>query len=176
MTDEERPDEERVEEETGVAPADESNAGIVSPDPAVAAHPYRERFLVPFVFPFLIVIGVVFFVLNISRVFLSTEGTGSVIIAAAITLLILFGAAALSAAPKMRTSSLGLIVAGALVIITGAGWLTVGHAQPHDEAAVVLGPPVGKTEITALAALKFQPSKVTVPFDPANPVTVIEIS
>src|SRR3954447_12829622 len=140
MTDEERPDEERVEEETGVAPADESNAGIVSPDPAVAAHPYRERFIVPFVFPFLIVIGVVFFVINISRLFLSTKGTGSVIIAAVITCLILFGAAAMAAAPKMRTSSLTLIVSGSLVVILGAGWLTVGHAEQEKEQEVVLGP------------------------------------
>jgi plastocyanin len=181
MTDEEQPDEERAaerrEESEAVMPPDESNATIATPAEVAAAHPYRERFLVPFVFPFLIVIGVVFFVINISRLFLSTKGTGSVIIAAAVTCLILFGAAAMSAAPKMRTSSLTLIVSGSLVVILGAGWLTVGHAEEKKEAEVVLGPAVGETTINALATLKFQPSKVDLPFDPENPTqTVIQIT
>jgi uncharacterized cupredoxin-like copper-binding protein len=133
--------------------------------------------LVPFVFPLLIVVGVVFFVLNISRIFLANKGTAALIIAATITVLILFGAAVLSSAPKMRTSSIALIVAGSLVVIMGAGWLTVGHAELKHEAAVVLGPPVGKATVEALPALKFQPSKLQVPADPKNPaLTVIEMS
>jgi len=181
MTDEEQPDAERAaerrEESEAVMPSDESNATIATPAEVAAAHPYRERFIVPFVFPFLIVIGVVFFVINISRLFLSTKGTGSVIIAAVITCLILFGAAAMAAAPKMRTSSLTLIVSGSLVVILGAGWLTVGHAEQEKEQEVVLGPAVGQTEVTALPALKFQPNKVSLPLDPANPTqTVIEIT
>jgi plastocyanin len=181
MTDEEQPDEERAaerhEESTGEMPADESNATIATPAEVADAHPYRERFLIPFVFPFIIVIGVVFFVINISRLFLSTKGTGSVIIAATITCLILFGAAAMSAAPKMRTSSLVLITSGALVVILGAGWLTVGHAEEEKKAEITLGPAVGETTIHALAALKFNPNKVSLPFDPQHPTqTVIQIT
>jgi plastocyanin len=177
MTDDERPPDGDAEVQAQPVPVDESNATIASPVAVAEAHPYRERFLAPFVFPLLIVVGVVFFVLNVSRIFLSTAGTGSVIIAAVITLLILFGAAALSAAPTMRTSSLGLIVTGALVVITGAGWLTIGHAEEKKEEVVALGPAVGKTQIEALPALKFQPSEVQVPFDPDHPTqTVIEIS
>src|SRR5262249_26310932 len=60
-------------------------------------------------------------------------------------------------------------------VILGAGWLTVGSAEEKKEATVVLGPPVGQTTIEALPALKFDPNKVSVPFDPKSPTqTVIE--
>jgi plastocyanin len=157
-------------------PDDESTASVASPE-AVAAHPYRERFLAPFLIPFAVVVGMVFFVLNVSRLFLANKGSAAIIIAATITVLILAGAALLSAAPNLRSSSIALITVGALAVISGAGWLTVGHAEEKKEATVVLGDPVGSTTIEALPALKFDPSKVSVPFDPQNPTqTVIQLS
>jgi plastocyanin len=146
---------------------------------AAEEHPYRERFLVPFLFPLLIVIGIVFFVLNVSRLFISTAGSAAVIIAAIMTILILFGAAALSAAPKMRTSSLALIVIGTLVVVGGLGWLTVGHAEEHKEEAIALGDPIGSFTVNATPDIKFDPTQGEVPFDPnssAAAPTVIEIS
>jgi plastocyanin len=162
--------------ETQPVPGDESDASIASRE-AVEAHPYRERYLTPFLIPLAVVVGVVFFVLNVSRLFLANKGSAAIILAATITVLILAGAALLSAAPNLRSSSIALITVGALAVISAAGWLTVGHAEEKKEATVVLGDPVFATTIEALPALKFDPSKVSVPFDPANPTqTVIELS
>src|SRR5690349_4445284 len=83
-------------------PTDESDATIATPSAVANAHPYRERYLIPFVFPFVIVVAVVFYVLNISRIFLASKGTGAVVIAASVTVIILFGATMLSSATRMR--------------------------------------------------------------------------
>src|SRR5689334_9452691 len=99
-------------------------------------HPYRDRFFIPFIFPIMIVIGVVFYVLNISRIFLASKGTGAVVIAASLTVIILFGATLLSSATRMRSSSIGLIVVGALVVVTMGGWVTLGHSEQKKEATV----------------------------------------
>src|SRR5262249_52875600 len=69
-------------------PDDESRANMA--EPVGERHPYRERYLIPFIFPLIIVIGVVFYVLNVSRLFLATKGTAALVIAATITGLILF--------------------------------------------------------------------------------------
>lgn len=156
-------------------PSDESIATPAAP--VSNAHPYRERWLFPLLFPLAIVVGVIFYALNISRIFLASKGSAAVIIAAVVTVAILFGAAALSSAPRMKTSSIGLITIGALVVILGGGWLNIGHSEQKKEAAVQLGAPVGEVTIDALPALKFDPSKVQVAFDPANPTqTVIAVT
>jgi plastocyanin len=162
-------------------PSDESTANVATGTAGepVDVHPYRERYLVPFLFPLLIVIGIVFFVLNVSRLFISTAGSAAVIIAAIMTVLILFGAAVLSAAPKMRSSSLALIVIGSLVVVGSMGWLTVGHAEEEEEEAIALGDPIGSLTVNATPDIKFDPTQAEAPFDPnssAAAPTVIEIS
>jgi plastocyanin len=53
----------------------------------------------------------------------------------------------------------------------------VGHAEERKEATVVLGPAIGSATIEALPSLKFDPNKVSVPFDTNNPtMTVIQLS
>jgi plastocyanin len=182
-TDDERPTGDATAAETALevdeVPADESVASMTSEADAAdyERHPYRERFVIPFLLPLLIVVGIVFYVLNVSRIFLASKGTGAIVIAATITVAILFGAALLSNAPGMRTSSLALIVVGALAVISAMGWLVVGHAEEKKTAAVVLGPPVGAVQTEALAALRFQPNTLQAPFDPAHPtMTVINVS
>jgi plastocyanin len=155
-------------------PADESPAA--PHDAAEVRHPYRERFLAPFVIPLLVIVGIIVFVLNVSRIFIASAGTGAVIIAVVITLSILFGAAALSAAPRMRSSSVGLIIAGALVVITGAGWLTIGAAEEHGEEEVVLGEPIDSQVVDALPSLAFDPPDFELAADPAGGVSVSEIT
>jgi plastocyanin len=156
-------------------PADES---IATPAvPVSNAHPYRERWLIPFLFPLAIVVGVIFYALNISRIFLANKGSAAVIIAAVVTVAILFGATALSSAPRMKTSSIGLITVAALVVILGGGWLNIGHSEEKKEAAIELGAPVGEITIHALPSLKFDPPKAQVAFDPDNPTqTVISVT
>jgi len=132
-------------------------------------HPYRDRYLYPFVFPLMIVVALVFYVLNISRIFLATKGTGAIVLAATITVLILLGATLLSSATQMRSSSIGLIVVGVLAIVSFGGWVVLGHSEQKKEATITLGPPVGKVDVTAEQTLKFSPAGViNVPFDPAG--------
>jgi uncharacterized cupredoxin-like copper-binding protein len=173
-TDEQPPEHEGIVESEPV-PSDESSATLATQS-TESAHPYRERYLVPFVFPLMIVIGVVFYVLNVSRLFLASKGTAALVLASVMTGLILFGAAALSAAPKMRTPSVGLILVGALVVIGGGGWVVVGHSEEKKAAAIVLPAPVGSMEVTVPSGqLKFDPNTFKVPFDSTNPYTAIVV-
>ncbi|HEX5613702.1 MAG TPA: plastocyanin/azurin family copper-binding protein, partial [Acidimicrobiia bacterium] len=109
-----------------------------------------ERYGVPFVLPVTVVAVLIYYVLNVSRVFLAAEGSGAVVAAIVMTLTILIGATVLSAAPNLRTSSTVLIVAGVFASITLAGWLTVGDAAGHGgEDEVVFEPVVATGSLTA---------------------------
>ena len=44
---------------------EETPRQAIGPGEAPKAHPYRERYFIPFIFPLMIVIAVVFFVLNV---------------------------------------------------------------------------------------------------------------
>ena len=100
--------------------------------------PYVERYLVPLVLPILVVGGVVMFILNISRIFLSTHGNVDVVVGTAILLTILIGASLLAASPKMRTVSLALITGGFVVAVMMFGWLALGTSEPEGEAGTTL--------------------------------------
>lgn len=92
-----------------------------------------ERYALPALLPFGVVGGLLFFVINVSRMFLASPGAGAVTVALSVSVAILGGATLLSAAPRMRTSSIALVVlAGALVVLVG-GSLTVGAAQGTAE-------------------------------------------
>jgi plastocyanin len=158
-------------------PEAEANATVASAPSRT--HPYRDRYFYPFIFPIMIVVALVFYVLNISRIFLATKGTTAVVIAASLTVIILLGAAVLSSATKMRSSSIGLIVVGALVVVTMGGFVTLGHSEQKKEVTITLGPPVGVVNVTAEQSLKFTPAgTINVPFDPAGQggYTVIKIN
>jgi plastocyanin len=158
-------------------PQEESDATVSAPPSR--QHPYRDRYLFPFVFPLMIVIALVFYVLNISRIFLATKGTGAIVIAATMTVLILLGAAMLSSATKMRSSSIGLLMVGVLAVISIGGWVVLGHSEQKKEKTITLGPPVGKVDVTAEQSLNFSPKgTINVPFDPAGlgGYTVIQIN
>ena len=105
-------------------------------------HPVWQRYGVPLVLPITVVAVLIFYVLNVSRVFLAAEGSGAVVAAVVMTLSILIGASVISAMPTLRTSSVVLIVAGVFASITLAGLLTVGDAGGHGEEEVVVFEPV----------------------------------
>ena len=108
----------------------------------------------------LVVGGVVMFILNISRIFLSTHGNVDVIVGTVITLVILIGASLLAASPKMRTASLTLITGGFVVAILMFGWLALGTAEPEGEAGSTLpaeGPANYALAFSSSNALKFAP-------------------
>jgi plastocyanin len=128
--------------------------------------PNVERYLVPLVLPIVVVVGLVAFVLNLSRVFLSGTSNISVAVGSILTVLILLGATVLSNASRLRSSSIALMTTLFLLVIFTSGWLVLGHSQEKNAGGAPLtaaGPFVGKLGVTALPAIKFTPTSLTVP-------------
>ncbi len=126
----------------------------------------RDRLLLPLLLPLGAILVVVFFVLNLSRVFLAGSGTPAVIMAGTITVTILLGAAVISASPRLRTSSLALALAGAMTLLLSAGLVTLGHSEEKKggpASAAPTGPAVNTLEVQALPALTFQAKDFSVP-------------
>jgi plastocyanin len=156
---------ETPEEAVGETPAPASTAGGGEPPeletpsrPNFWQRPLVERYLTPILLPFLIVVGLVMFVLNISRIFLASHGHTDVIIGSLITIVILVGATILANAPRMRSSSTTLIVAGFVVAIMLAGGLTLGHSEVKEEAGLPKeGPAVAELGFESTNDLRFVP-------------------
>jgi hypothetical protein len=97
--------------------------------------PIKDRLLLPLVLPWLCVLAVGLYALNISRIFLAGDSTSALIIGSIITVTILAGAATISAIPRLRTSSLAMIMGFVLVIIVSGGLLTLGPSLKSGEGA-----------------------------------------
>ncbi|HEV7523813.1 MAG TPA: plastocyanin/azurin family copper-binding protein [Acidimicrobiia bacterium] len=152
---------ERVETETvETAPA------VAEPVP-FWNRPYVERYLVPLVLPIAVVVGLVAYVINISRIFLSGHGHIPVMIGSAITVMILLGATLLSAAsPRLRQSAITLVSAGFILLIMSSGWLVLGHAQPEKTGPTSLPATLKTTQTIPVTAapggkLAFSPAVLT---------------
>src|SRR5215210_5883369 len=136
-------------------------AGPEPPDPV------RDRLLVPLLLPLAAMVAVFLFVVNISRVFLAS-GDLSVVVGTIVTVAILAGGAAISASPRLRSSTLVLMLAGLLIIVMSAGLLTLGPSEPDESGTAAgfkepAGPPVATLEVDALPSLSFQAKEFTVP-------------
>ena len=147
--------------ETQPAPeAEEPAAAIEAPVPAekppLWQRPMVDRYIVPLVLPIAILIGLAMFVINMSRIFLAGHGNSAVIIGTLITVSILLGAAMLSAAPKLRSSSLALVTVGFVGSIVLAGWLSLGSAAEKEEEGGALPPEGG-----ALSEVQFSTVNLT---------------
>ena len=92
------------------------------------------RLILPLALPILYALGVLLWVLNLSRAFIAGGSTGALIIVVIVTVAIMAGAALMSAMPRMRTSSKLLIVAFAVALIVSAGIITLGPSEDHGEA------------------------------------------
>jgi len=108
------------------------------------------------------------YIVNLSRVFLASGSDASVVVGAIVTVGILAGGAAISASPRLRSSTLVLTVAGFMVLVMSAGLLSLG---PSEESAKgggggfkqPAGPPVATLEVDALPSLSFQAKEFTLP-------------
>ncbi len=167
-------------EETDEAPTTEGTSTSapkseveVAPEGALATRsPAREelttRFILPLLIPVCAVFGVAIIALNVGNVFLAGGRTGALIAGTLITLGILGGAAWISAHPKLRTSSLVVIVVGIVFLATMSGLITYGAARPQGEAAAPAyvqptGEPDFTLDVDALPELKFQATEFEVP-------------
>jgi plastocyanin len=144
--------------DTGVVDLVDDSA-YAGPPPTPSAF---EQYALPLFLPLLIVGGVIFYVINLSRVFLASSDTVSVVIATVVTVAILGGATLLSAAPRVRSSSIMLVALGFFALILMAGTLTIGASQPHSETATFPpGTPSQDLALTGTTNLKFIPNQAT---------------
>ncbi|HTD50771.1 MAG TPA: hypothetical protein VK771_09235, partial [Acidimicrobiia bacterium] len=120
--------------------------------------PNVERYVVPLITPILVVLGLVVYVLNLSRVFLSAHGHTSVVVGTIVTVVVLLGATVLSNSSRVRSSSISLMTAGFLLVVFVSGWLVLGHSQVKGASSAVLpkgGPSQGSFTIVAQPASAF---------------------
>lgn len=148
---------------TAVAVASAPVALEAGPPPV---DPVADRLLLPLLLPILSMLAIAVLVLNISRVLLASGSSGSVVVGTLITVVILGGAAWISSSPKLRTSTLSMLTASFVVIVVGAGLITLGPSEGESSEAAGFEPPKGPAvatlEVDALPTLKFQSDQFTV--------------
>jgi hypothetical protein len=120
--------------------------------------PVKDRLLLPLLVPVLSAAAVGLLAVNISRVFLAGNEDAALISATVITLAILGGASLLAAAPRMRTSSLAMVLGLVVVIIVSGGLLTLGPSINTGE-----GGGGGYIEPTAAAVGEVDVQAISVP-------------
>jgi plastocyanin len=158
-----------VDAPAGVEPA--ANAPVLVA-PADAAYPtrpverptFRSKFLMPLIVPIAVAAAIIFYVLNVSRIFLANDDTLAVVFASVITVLILGGGAAFAASPKVRSSSLTLTLGGALLVLLIGGMISIGAASPSVAGGPAQCTPVAAKVTTTAGAnnsLRFVPSDLT---------------
>lgn len=112
--------------------------------------PNVERYLVPLMLPIVVVAGLVIFVLNLSRVFLSGHGHIPVIVGSALTVTILLGATIFSNATRLRPTSIALMTTLFVLTIFTSGWLVLGHSAEQGSGSEPLaaeGPSTGNIDV-----------------------------
>jgi plastocyanin len=125
---------------------------------------FRSKFLVPLLVPLAVAAAIVFYVLNVSRIFLANDDTLAVVFASVITVLILGGGTALAASAKLRGSSLTLMVGGALLVLLLGGMISIGAASPTAASGPKQCTPITSKVVTVAGehnAPRFTPAKLT---------------
>jgi len=108
---EDRPDAAAPADETVEAPT----ALAAGPDPIREAR--RTRLILPILLPIGAAVMFAVFVLNESRILLAAGQTGAIVLAVSLIVVILGGAAIISSAPRLRTSSLIMMVSGLFIVL-----------------------------------------------------------
>jgi plastocyanin len=128
-------------------------------DGAAADSPLKTRVLLPFLLPLLSIVIVAVLVLNISRVFLAGDKNAALVMGIVITLSILVGATIIAAAPRLRTSSLAMILGAVLIFVSGAGLVSLGPSLNDGAGGAAsvyaTGKPVSTVSVTAGPGLTF---------------------
>jgi len=128
--------------------------------------PNVERYFMPFIVPLVVVVGIVVFVLNISRIFLAAHGHIPVVICSVVLVVILIGATILANA-SLKTTSIALLTTAFVFVIFVSGWLVLGSSAEKKQSSSTLpatGPVNGTINITAAptGGLSFGPSALSV--------------
>jgi plastocyanin len=129
--------------------------------------PVRDRLLLPIALPLLSMLAVFLYVVNVSRVFLASGENLSVLVGTIVTVGILAGGAAISATPRLRSSTLVMGLSGFAVLVLSAGLLSLGPSEPKETSGggfkPPAGPPIATLEVDAMPSLSFQAKEFSVP-------------
>jgi plastocyanin len=129
--------------------------------------PVRDRLVLPILLPLLSMVAVFLYVVNVSRVFLAGGNEVSVLVGTVITVGILAVAAAISASPRLRSSTLVMGLSGFMVLVLSAGLLSLGPSEEEEGGGGGFqqpsGPAVATLEVDALPSLTFQATEFSVP-------------
>ncbi len=154
-------------ETTDVVPAADAPP-VPAPEAEVPfwQRPNIERYFMPLFVPIAVVLGIVIFVLNISRVFLAGSGAIPTVVGTIVLLAILLGATVLANA-SLKTTSIALITTGFVFVVFVSGWLVLGASAEKHEANAALpatGPVNGTIKIVSAptGGLTYAPSAITV--------------
>jgi plastocyanin len=155
--------EERIDEEALPELVESPSLGADAP---ADDSPLKTRLLLPFLVPLLSIVIVALLVVNISRMFLSDDKDTALALAIGITLAILIGASAIAAVPRLKTSSLAVIIGLVFVAISLGGLATLGHSLDEGESAAGgYVPPTGAAtstvDVVALQSIKFDSDAFT---------------
>jgi plastocyanin len=131
--------------DAGGAVATIVDAPVAHPAAPVERVTFRSKFLMPLLVPLAVAATIIFYILNVSRVFLAVGGSVAVTYAAIITIVILVGGSALSASPKLRSSSITLMIGGAFLLLLMGGLVSIGAASPKVASGPVQCSPVKAT-------------------------------
>jgi plastocyanin len=134
-------------------------------DATASDSPLKTRVLLPFLVPLLSIVIVAVLVLNISRVFLAGSEDAALVMGIVITLAILVGASIIAAAPRLRTSSLAMILGGVLILVSGAGLVSLGPSISEGGEATGFvaptGPAASSVDVQAEASITFNATAYT---------------
>ena len=138
------------------------------PDPVREAR--RTRLILPILLPLGAAVMIAVFVLNVSRVLLAAGSTGAIVMAISLIVVILGGAAMISAAPRLRTSSLVMLVSGLFIVLIGAGLVATPNSTEKKTTVAAgngfvnpKGAPIATLAVQAFPTLHFQATQFTVP-------------
>jgi plastocyanin len=156
---------EELEEQPPFEAAEGESPALEAGPPAV--DPVRDRLLLPIALPLLSMLAVFLYVVNLSRVFLASGENASVLVGTIVTVGILVGGAAISAIPRLRSSTLVMALAGFMVLILSAGLLSLGPSEESEAGGggfkQPAGPAVATLEVDALPSLSFQATEFSTP-------------
>jgi plastocyanin len=137
---------------------------VLGADGTAAHTSLRSRFLLPILLPLLSIAVVAVLVLDISRVFLAGDEDAALVMGIALTVAILLGATLIAAAPRLRSSSIAVILGGVFLVVSLAGLLSLGPSLDDGSAATAsapTGPVVATVAVRANQNLTFDADSYT---------------
>jgi plastocyanin len=118
----------------------------------------RSRLLLPVLVPLVSIAVVAVLVLDISRVFLAGDEDAALVMGIALTVAILLGATLIAAAPRLRSSSLAVILGGVFLFVSVAGLVSLGPSLDDGNAATGYHAPKGAPKATV--SVKVAPGRL----------------